>query len=141
MLIWEVCVGDCGSEFSGMILLPILCSFWVVCRWFRFLVTRWKVLVRWFVACDALVVQFQDTLDDRDLSMTTHVLHTMTPNDLTVLEQELAADLEQISTLEFGSAFCFGHACPLLHLPLSKRNVFHVFWSLGSDQVQSKGHA
>ena len=90
---------------------------------------------------DALVVQLQDALDDRDLRMATHVLHAMTPDNLAVLEQELAANLEQVTALELGGTLCFGHGGPLFELPLVERNVLHVFWSLGSGQVQGEGHA
>lgn len=61
----------------------------------------------------ALVVQLQDALDDRDLSVATHILHAMTPDDLTVLEQELAANLEQVAALELGGTLCLGHVGPL----------------------------
>ena len=93
------------------------------------------------VVRDALVIQFQDTLDDRDFGVTTHVLHAMAPDDLTVLEQELAANLEQVAALELCGAFCLCHGCPLLELPLIERNVLHVFWSLRAGQIKGEGHA
>lgn len=87
------------------------------------------------------ILHLQDALDDGHLSVAAHVLHAVTPDNLAVLEQELAADLEQVATLELRGALLLRHGCPLAHLPFCERNVFHVFRSLGSGHVESDGHA
>lgn len=90
----------------------------------------------WWI-CSILVLHLQDTLDDGNFGMSTHIFHSVTPDDLTILEKELAADLEQVAALESRGALLLCHCCPLLHLPFCKRDVLHVFRSLGSGHVES----
>jgi hypothetical protein len=46
------------------------------------------------------IVKLQHTPDNRHLGMVAVILHAMAPDDLALLEQELAADLEDVAALD-----------------------------------------
>ena len=72
--------------------------------------------------------------------MITHMLHTMTPDDVSVLKQKLASDLQHVPAHEFLVALCVDEFFQLSLSPLPAPGLFHVLW-VSDAHVQRDAHA
>lgn len=85
-------------------------------------------------------IDLENLSENGYLGMIAEILHSMAPNNLSILEEKLAADLHPVASLELLLPRSLSHLSKLFKKPCWGADILHVSWSLHSD-VQIHGHA
>lgn len=82
----------------------------------------------------------EDALDSVHFGVASVVAHAMAPDDLAFLEQELAADLEEVAAHETFLALCLCHFLALGGGPAHDADVLHVLGTARAEHVECYAH-